>query len=75
MSFRDHPAFRGYELENLRKHAETPEGVAFLEGHRLMIRGQRARCQAMADDLLRSIEIADELLQRFALVLDTEGSA
>lgn len=75
MSFRDHPAYRGYDLENLRQHAQSPEGLAFLEGHRALIRGQRARAKAMADDLTRTVELADELLQRFALVLDTEGSA
>jgi hypothetical protein len=75
MSFRDHPAFRGYDLENLRLHGQTPEGRAFLEGHRALIRGQRARSKAMADDLNRSVELADELLLRFALVLDEGGSA
>ena len=75
MSLRDHPAFRGYDLANLSRHASTPEGCAFLEGHRLLIRAQRDRAKETADQLLANVEIADEILQRMSVVLDQGGEA
>ncbi|WP_296280274.1 hypothetical protein [Pseudoxanthomonas sp.] len=71
----NHPAMQGYELDNLLQHAATPEGRKFLEMHRGLIRECRDHVQAHIDTLRETVAQADELLQRFAVILDKGGEA
>lgn len=68
--------WEAYSLENLQAHAGTPEGQAFLAQHRQAIRVRRDQAQQAIDHLETTVTEADELLQRFDLVLDQhEGTA
>lgn len=69
------PEMRGYELDNLLQHAQTEQGRKFLEMHRGLIRECRDHVQAHIDTLRETVAQADELLQRFAVVLDKGGEA
>lgn len=71
----DHPAMRGYDLENLLQHASTPEGRRFLELQRELIAECRGHVLAHIGALQEAVAQADELLQRFAVVLDKGGEA
>lgn len=71
----DRPEMHGYNLDNLLQHAATVEGRKFLEMHRGLIRECRDHVQAHIDTLRETVAQADELLQRFAVVLDQGGEA
>jgi hypothetical protein len=71
----DRPEMHGYNLDNLLQHAATAEGRKFLEMHRGLIRECRNQLQAHIETMRERVAEADELLQRFAVVLDKGGEA